>query len=100
MDNTRSTEPSAGLPPIATPLCSRFGVRSVTSRPEVRRPQGGGYSLLQAPFVELDQVKVGLDVVATFSSGLFQEMGKPSPFCRRIRMPRNHLMVPMFDLSS
>jgi hypothetical protein len=54
-------------------------------------------ALLQASFIELDKIKVGLNIFAPGSARFFEEMIKARAFCRGIRMARDHFLVPMFD---
>jgi hypothetical protein len=54
-------------------------------------------ALLQASFIKLNQIKVGLDILATVAAGFFQEMIKSGAFGGGIWMPRDHFLVPMFD---
>src|SRR5438477_5995307 len=53
--------------------------------------------LFQPSLVELDKVKISLNIFATGAAGFFQEMIKSGAFGGGIWMPRDHFLVPMFD---
>src|SRR5205823_14863250 len=54
-------------------------------------------SLLQSPFIKLDQIEIGPNIFATVPACFFEEMLEARFFRGRIRMTRNHRVVPLFD---